>query len=91
MLTSHPTDYLKSLRAHLFEEVNKCDLVPPSIKGLPLINRRDTPLRPVAKVLSEATVQCKCVQSFTTITYSLLIIISHFSLYHIVTFPGGQF
>ncbi len=53
LFSSHPADHLKSLRAHLFDEVNKCDLVPPSIKGLPLVNRRDTPLRPVAKVLSE--------------------------------------
>ena len=53
LLTSHPKEHLKSLRECLFEDASKCGLILSELQGLPLVNRRDTALRPVAKVLIE--------------------------------------
>lgn len=53
LLTSHSVDHLKSFRGDLFDEVLGHNLVPSYLLGLPLVNRRDSPLRPITRVLSE--------------------------------------
>lgn len=49
----YPTDSLKSLRADLFMEVCDLGLVPEELRGVPLVDRRDSALRPISKVLSD--------------------------------------
>ena len=73
LLASHPTVHLKSLRTCLFEEACKCDLLPTELQGLPLVNRRDTAIRPAAKVLSEDIWSIvTCITTKTSIPRTLL-------------------
>ena len=53
LLAAYPTVDLKSLRECLFEEASKANLVPSELRGLPLVGRRDTAIRPASQVLSE--------------------------------------
>ena len=53
LLRVFPTDSLKSLRADLFTEACELNLVPDELSGLPLVDRRDSALRPISKILSE--------------------------------------
>lgn len=58
LLSVFPADSLKSLRADLFVEAQDLGLVP---HGLPLVDRRDSALRPISKALSDdvwTIVQC---------------------------------
>ena len=49
-----PIDSLiKSLRASLFKDACDLGLIPDGLSGLPLVDRRDSALRPVSKVLSD--------------------------------------
>ena len=52
-LEHHPASSLRSLRTLLIEEANHHNLIPAELRGLPLVNRRDSDLRPVTNVLSE--------------------------------------
>ena len=52
LLRVYPTDSLKSLRADLFVEVCNLGLVPNELLGIPLVDRRDSALRPISNVLS---------------------------------------
>ena len=52
-LEHHPASSLRSLRTLLIEEANHQNLIPAELRGLPLVNRRDSALRPVTNVLSE--------------------------------------
>ena len=73
LLASHPTVHLKSLRTCLFEEACKCDLLSTELQGLPLVNRRDTAIRPAAKVLSEDIWSIvTCITTKTSIPRTLL-------------------
>ena len=51
LLGVFPIDSLRSLRAGLFNDVDACDLglIPDGFHGLPLVDRRDSALRPVSK------------------------------------------
>ena len=53
LLRVYPTDSLKSLRADLFMEACGLGLVPDELRGVPLVHRRDSALRPISKVLSD--------------------------------------
>ena len=73
LLTSHPKEHLKSLRECLFEDASKCGLILSELQGLPLVNRRDTALRPVAKVLSEDIwSMATCITTKTNVPRTLL-------------------
>ena len=49
----YPTDSLKSLRADLFMEACDLGLVPDELHAVPLVDRRNSALRPISKVLSD--------------------------------------
>ena len=53
MREQYPLESLKSLRLNLFEDACKAVLIPPESQGFPLVNRRDTALRPASTVLCE--------------------------------------
>ena len=52
-LEHHPASSLHSLKTLLIEEANHHNLIPAELRGLPLVNQRDSALRPVTNVLSE--------------------------------------
>ena len=53
ILKLRTSDVLRSLRASLFTEACAKNLVSQELQGLPLVNRRDTALRPATKILGE--------------------------------------
>ena len=72
-LTVHSATQLISLRQGLFDDACKVNLVPPELRGLPLVGRRDSAIRPASKVLGEDIWSIvTCITNKTTIPRTLL-------------------
>ena len=52
-LTCHPASSLRELRTLLIEDAERKGYIPVDLHGLPLVQRRDSALRPVTNALSE--------------------------------------
>ena len=52
-LNFHSSDSIKKLREALFNQACESELYPRECKGLPLVSRKNTAIRPAASVLSE--------------------------------------
>ncbi len=51
--SAHTSDSINVLRVALYRELLALDAVPEYLKGIPLVSRRDSALRPLSKILSE--------------------------------------
>ncbi len=70
---SHRPDSINVLRVALHRELLALDTIPEDLKGIPLVSRRDSALRPLSKILSEdCWIICNCISNTSPIPRTLL-------------------
>ncbi len=69
----HKSDSINVLRVALHRELLALDAIPEDLKGIPLVSRRDSALRPLSKILSEdCWIICNCISNKSPIPRTLL-------------------
>ena len=61
-LSPNPLNSIKSLRIDLFQELSSLGVLSAELKGIPLVTRRDSALRPLSHILCEdCWTHCDCI------------------------------